>query len=78
MSASIKDRVTEFGRARWADFRGFSAGQKAVTVSALLALVVGGYLLATWQTTPTYAPLYTNLAASDASVPAPRPRPAKP
>jgi len=67
MSASIKDRLTEFGRARWADFRGFSAGQKAVTVSAVLALVVGGYLLATWQTTPTYAPLYTNLAASDAS-----------
>jgi flagellar M-ring protein FliF len=67
MSASIKDRATEFGRARWADFRGFSAGQKAVTIAAVLALAVGGYLLATWQTAPTYAPLYTNLAASDAS-----------
>ena len=67
MSASIKDRVTDFGQARWADFRGFTAGQKAVTIAALVALLVGGYLLATWQTTPTYAPLYTNLAASDAS-----------
>jgi flagellar M-ring protein FliF len=67
MAVSIKDRATEFAQARWADFKGFTPGQKAVTVAAVVALAVGAYLMATWKTSPSYAPLYTNLAPADAS-----------
>jgi flagellar M-ring protein FliF len=63
----MKEQILTLARRAWTDFRGFSAGQKAVTVCALLALVVGGIVYATWHTSPPYAPLYTNLAASDAS-----------
>jgi flagellar M-ring protein FliF len=67
MAVSIKDRASEFAQARWADFKGFTPGQKAVTVAAVVALAVGAYLMATWKTSPSYAPLYTNLAPADAS-----------
>ncbi|SHG26908.1 flagellar M-ring protein FliF [Jatrophihabitans endophyticus] len=63
----IKTQVTDFAKKRWADFQGFSPGQKAVTVFAVLALAIGGYFLATWKSEPAYAPLYSNLAATDAS-----------
>ena len=63
----MKEQVLALGRRAWNNFRAFSPGQKAVTVVAGVALVVGGVLLATWQSKPTYAPLYTNLAATDAS-----------
>ncbi len=55
------------GRRAGKDFMAFSAGQKIVTVATLLAIVVGGYLFSKWTSQVTYAPLYTNLAASDAS-----------
>jgi flagellar M-ring protein FliF len=45
----------------------FTPGQKAVTIVAALAVVVGGFLFSTWAGKPTYAPLFTNLSASDAS-----------
>ena len=45
----------------------FTAGQKAMTVIAVLALLVGGYLFSTWAAKPSYTPLFTNLAATDAS-----------
>ncbi|WP_369054537.1 flagellar basal-body MS-ring/collar protein FliF [Kineococcus terrestris] len=48
-------------------FGGFSAGQKAVVVAVLVALLAGGALFARWATTPTYAPVFTNLSAADAS-----------
>lgn len=65
--SDLKTQVLDFARARWADFRGFSPGQKAVTIVAVVALAVGGYLLATWKSDPAYAPMYSNLAGSDAS-----------
>ena len=46
---------------------GFTAGQKAVTGVAVLALVLGGFFFASWAGKPTYAPAFTNLAAEDAS-----------
>lgn len=49
------------------DFKNFSAGQKAATIAAVLALVVGGLFFATHKPAPDYAPLYTNLSATDAS-----------
>jgi flagellar M-ring protein FliF len=63
----MKEQLLTLGRRLWNDFRAFSAGQKAVTIVAGAALIIGGVLFATWKSTPTYAPLYTNLAASDAS-----------
>lgn len=63
----MKERLLATAHKYWADFRGFSAGQKAVTIVALAALVVGGVLFTTWKSSPPYAPLYSNLAPSDAS-----------
>ncbi len=63
----MKDQLLTLAKRGWNDFRGFSAGQKAVTIAAALALVIGGVMFFTWKSKPTYAPLYTNLAASDAS-----------
>lgn len=48
-------------------FASFTPGQKAVTVLAALAVVTGGVLFANWAARPSYAPLFTNLAASDAA-----------
>lgn len=63
----MKEQFLTLSRRAWRDFRAFSAGQKAVTIVALVALVVGGVLFSTWKSKPAYAPLYTNLAAADAS-----------
>lgn len=63
----MKTQAQDIAKNRWADFKAFSPGQKAVVIVAVLALAVGGYLLATWKSEPAYAPLYSNLAASDAS-----------
>jgi len=49
------------------DFKNFSAGQKAATVAAVLAIVIGGLVFATHKPSADYAPLYTNLSATDAS-----------
>jgi flagellar M-ring protein FliF len=48
-------------------FKSFTPGQKAVTIVAILALVIGGYLFATWAAKPSYAPLFNNLSSKDAS-----------
>jgi flagellar M-ring protein FliF len=63
----MKDQVEAYARRAAGNFNAFSPGQKAVTVLAVVALAIGGYFFATWKSAPTYAPLYTNLAASDAS-----------
>ncbi len=63
----MKERLQAFGQRAWAEFRKFTPGQKIVVVAALAALVIGGYFMVTWQATPTYSPLYTNLAPADAS-----------
>lgn len=44
---------------------GFTPGQKAVTIAAIAAAVVGGVVMMSLTGKPTYAPLYTNLKASD-------------
>ena len=48
-------------------FRSFTPGQKAVTIAAVLALVVGGYFFATWAAKPSYSILFNNLSTKDAS-----------
>src|SRR5690348_7548976 len=48
-------------------FRSFTPGQKAVTIAAVIALVVGAYFFATWASKPTYSILFNNLSTKDAS-----------
>lgn len=51
----------------WRAFLAFTPGQKAVTVAAALAVLVGGYVFSSWASKPSYAPLFTNLSPTDAS-----------
>jgi len=51
----------------WRGFLAFTPGQKAVTIAAALALVVGGFAFSSWAAKPSYAPLFTNLSPTDAS-----------
>jgi flagellar M-ring protein FliF len=48
-------------------FKGFTPGQKAVTVFAVIALIIGGYFFATWASKPSYSILFNNLSTKDAS-----------
>src|SRR4051794_41953526 len=44
-----------------------SLGQKVVIGLLGLGLVLGGFFFYRWITAPTYAPLFSNLASTDAS-----------
>jgi flagellar M-ring protein FliF len=57
-------RLIERARAVFADF---TAGQKTVTALVVVGLIVGAYLFSGWASKPSYVPLFSNLAASDAS-----------
>uniref|UniRef100_A0A942SZU7 Flagellar M-ring protein n=1 Tax=Neobacillus citreus TaxID=2833578 RepID=A0A942SZU7_9BACI len=46
---------------------GFSAAQRTIAIIGLAALVLGGVALASWLGKASYAPLFTGLAAADAS-----------
>ncbi|MFF5079551.1 flagellar basal-body MS-ring/collar protein FliF [Actinoplanes sp. NPDC000266] len=48
-------------------FRSFTPGQKAVTIAAVVALIVGAYFFATWASKPNYSILFNNLSNKDAS-----------
>jgi len=63
----MRDRLTAIFRKGTSTFGSFTAGQKAVTIFAVVALVVGGYFFATWAGQPTYAPLFSGLAPADAN-----------
>ncbi|WIE77034.1 flagellar basal-body MS-ring/collar protein FliF [Curtobacterium sp. MCSS17_007] len=47
--------------------KGFSAAQRTIALIGVAALVLGGIALASWLGKATYAPLFTGLAAADAS-----------
>ncbi|MBN1174133.1 MAG: flagellar M-ring protein FliF [Micromonosporaceae bacterium] len=63
----MRDRVTATLRRGTSTFSSFTAGQKAMTIVAIVGLAVGGYFFWSWSGKPTYAPLYTNLSGADAS-----------
>src|SRR5579875_794223 len=46
---------------------GFTPGQKAVTIAAVAAVVIGAIAFLSLSGKPTYAPLFTNLQPSDAA-----------
>ena len=47
--------------------RAFSAAQKTIAILAIAVLALGAVFLGTWLSTPQYTPLFTGLAAADAS-----------
>jgi flagellar M-ring protein FliF len=63
----VKDQILARLQGFWKGFLGFTPGQKAVTIAAVVALAIGGYVFSTWASSPNYAPLFTNLAPADAS-----------
>src|SRR5690349_17417144 len=52
------DKLKEQGR-RFAS--GFTAGQKAVTIAAVVGVFLAMFVFTKWQSKPQYAPLFTNL-----------------
>jgi flagellar M-ring protein FliF len=48
-------------------FAGFTAGQKAVVAIGTIALLGAAFMVVRWASTPTYAPLFSNLSGPDAS-----------
>ncbi|MFJ4219503.1 flagellar basal-body MS-ring/collar protein FliF [Curtobacterium luteum] len=47
--------------------QGFTAAQRTIAILVIAALVLGGIALASWLGKASYAPLFTGLAAADAS-----------
>ncbi|MFL6142449.1 MAG: flagellar basal-body MS-ring/collar protein FliF [Labedaea sp.] len=61
------DRLLVLGRRVVDGFRAFSLGQKIVVAASVLAIVAGVWVFTAWSSTPNYTPLFSNLAAKDAS-----------
>ncbi len=63
----MRDNVTRsFGRVQ-GSFSSFTPGQKVVAVVGTGALLLAGFMVFRWAAAPSYAPLFSNLASSDAS-----------
>ncbi|MEZ0493732.1 flagellar basal-body MS-ring/collar protein FliF [Kineococcus sp. TBRC 1896] len=62
-SAAIVENAKNFV----SGFRTFSTGQKAVVIAVVAALLGGAVLFSQWASTPSYAPLFSNLSGTDAS-----------
>lgn len=63
MPQQVNQMVTRFGRTLSA----YSLGQKLVGAVLVLVVAAGGFVFLKWATAPTYAPLFSNLAGTDAS-----------
>ncbi len=59
-TAALRDRAQGF-------LSGFSAGQRAVVILAIVGLIGGGALFAQWAATPNLVPLFSSLTTDDAS-----------
>jgi flagellar M-ring protein FliF len=63
----MKDNVARYlGRVQ-STFLGFTPGQKVVAVIGTGALLLAGFMVFKWAAAPSYAPLFSSLASSDAS-----------
>lgn len=63
----MKDTMTRGLSRLQGTFTSFTAGQKAVAVVGTLALLMAGFMVFRWAATPSYSPLFSNMAAEDAS-----------
>ncbi|WP_182525738.1 flagellar basal-body MS-ring/collar protein FliF [Nocardioides dongkuii] len=63
----MKDTITRLTGKLRQSFAAFTTGQKVVAVLGTLALLLGGFMVFRWASTPSYAPLFSNLSSTDAS-----------
>ncbi|MBM7516407.1 flagellar basal-body MS-ring/collar protein FliF [Nocardioides nitrophenolicus] len=63
----MQQRLTRYLTRARDTFGAFTAGQKAVAVIGTAALLVAVFMVFRWVSTPSYAPLYSNLSGTDAS-----------
>ncbi|MDX6324788.1 MAG: flagellar M-ring protein FliF [Nocardioidaceae bacterium] len=63
----MKDNVTRSLARLQRTFAAFTPGQKVVAIIGTGALLLAGFLVFRWVAAPSYAPLFSNLASSDAS-----------
>lgn len=63
----MKDTISRTLARYQRTFMAFTTGQKLVAVLGSGALLLAGFLVFQWASTPSYSPLYTNLSAKDAS-----------
>ncbi|WP_436698121.1 flagellar basal-body MS-ring/collar protein FliF [Nocardioides sp. BYT-33-1] len=63
----MQQRLTRYLTRARDTFGGFTAGQKAVAVIGTAALLIAVFMVFRWVSTPSYAPLYSNLSGADAS-----------
>ena len=63
----MKDNLVRSLRGYQDTFTDFTPGQKVVAILGTGALILAGVLVFRWVSQPDYAPLFSNLAASDAS-----------
>jgi flagellar M-ring protein FliF len=61
------NRLTQITARARTMLAGFTIGQRAVVLVAVLALALGAFALSRWAAQPTWAPLFTNLSAENAS-----------
>lgn len=63
----MKDTITRALARYQRTFMAFTAGQKLVAVLGSGALLLAGFMVFQWASQPSYAPLFSNLSAKDAS-----------
>lgn len=63
----MRQQLTGRFQALQRTFGSFTAGQKMIAVFGAIAIVAVGFFVFRWASTPTYAPLFSNVAAKDAS-----------
>ena len=63
----MRDQITGRFQALQRTFASFTAGQKTVAVVGGVAILFAAFFVFRWASTPSYAPLFTNVAAADAS-----------
>lgn len=63
----MRQTLTRFLARHQRTFAAFSTGQKLAAVLGTGALLLAGFLVFRWASTPSYAPLFSNLSSSDAS-----------
>lgn len=66
-TSPMKDNITRALTRHQRTFMAFTTGQKVVAVVGTVALLLAGFMIFHWASTPSYAPLYSNLSSSDAS-----------
>ena len=63
----MRDQIVGRLQSLQRSFASFTPGQKTIAVIGGLALVLGAVMVFRWASTPSYAPLFTNMAPADAS-----------